>query len=138
MINKVILVGRLGKDPEIRHVSQGSTQVANFSVATDESYKDKQGERQHKTEWHNITIWGKMALIAEKYLKKGTLVYIEGKIHTRSYEGKDGQKKYVTEIVAQTFTMLGSKKEQGTGYNDDQDTGYASPSGAVPDDDLPF
>ena len=96
-VNKVILVGRLGKDPEVRY-TQGGKAVANFSIATDESYKDAQGEKQKKTEWHNIVVWGNsVEAFVQKYLHKGDMVYIEGKLQTRSWE-KDGQKKYTTEI----------------------------------------
>ncbi len=96
-VNKVILVGRLGKDPEVRFTS-GGTAVANFSIATDESYKDKQGEKQKKTEWHNIVVWGNsVEAFVQKYLHKGDMVYVEGKLQTRSWE-KDGVTKYTTEV----------------------------------------
>lgn len=97
-VNKVILVGRLGKDPVV-NFTQGGKAVANFSIATDESYKDAQGEKQKKTEWHNIVVWGNsVEAFVQKYLHKGDMVYIEGKLQTRSWEDKDGQKKYTTEI----------------------------------------
>jgi single-strand DNA-binding protein len=97
-VNKVILVGRLGKDPEVRYTGGGKA-VANFSIATDESYKDASGEKQKKTEWHNIVVWGPAAEnFVQPYLHKGDMVYIEGKLQTRSWEDKDGQKRYTTEI----------------------------------------
>jgi single-strand DNA-binding protein len=105
-VNKVILVARLGKDPEVRHTEGGHT-VANFSVATSESYKDKSGQKVEQTEWHNIVLWGKLAEVAEKYLNKGDQVYIEGKLRTRSWE-KDGITRYVTEVIGNNLTMLGS------------------------------
>ena len=109
-VNKVILVGNLGKDPEIRHIDNGVA-VANFSLATTESYTNKQGERVNQTEWHNVVLWRGLADIAEKYLKKGNSVYIEGKIVTRKWEDKDSNTRYSTDIVADKMTMLGSKQE---------------------------
>jgi single-strand DNA-binding protein len=108
-VNKAILVGRLGRDPETRYTSGGQA-VANFTLATDESYKDRTGERQKRTEWHRVVLWGKLAEIAQQYLKKGTLVYIEGRIQTRQWEdNRDGQKKSTTEIVANVMRMLGGR-----------------------------
>ena len=107
-VNKVILVGRLGRDPETRFTSGGQA-VANFSVATDESYKDKSGERQKRTEWHKIVVWGKQAEIAQQYLKKGSLVFIEGRIQSREWQDKEGQKRTSFEIVATNFRMLGGR-----------------------------
>jgi len=110
-VNKVILVGRLGRDPETRYTSGGQA-VANFTLATDESYKDRSGERQKRTEWHRIVLWGKLAEIAQQYLKKGMLVYIEGRIQTRQWEDKrDGQKRQTTEIVGNVMRMLTSRAE---------------------------
>ena len=109
-VNKVILIGRLGKDPEIRYTND-STPVANFSIATSEYYKDKNGERQESTEWHNIVAWRQLADISEKFLRKGKLVFIEGKLRTRSWEDKDGNKKYATEVVADNITMLGKRED---------------------------
>ena len=103
-VNKVIIVGNLGKDPEVKAVGQNT--VANFSLATSESYTDKSGQKQEKTEWHKIVAWGKLAELAGQYLKKGRQVYVEGKLQTREYE-KDGQKRYSTEIVASSVTFLG-------------------------------
>jgi single-strand DNA-binding protein len=107
-VNKVILVGRLGRDPETRYTSGGQA-VANFSVATDESYKDRNGERQKRTEWHKIVVWGKQAEIAQQYLKKGSLVFIEGRIQSREWQDKEGQKRTSFEIVANSFRMLGGR-----------------------------
>jgi single-strand DNA-binding protein len=108
-VNKAILVGRLGRDPETRYTSGGQA-VANFTLATDETFKDRSGERQKRTEWHRIVLWGKLAEITQQYLKKGMLVYIEGRIQTRQWEDKrDGQKKSTTEIVANVMRMLTSR-----------------------------
>jgi single-strand DNA-binding protein len=115
MINKVILVGRLGKDPEIRSTPQGST-VAKFTVATDEKFTDREGNKQERTEWHNIAAWGKLGEICGQYLKKGKLVYIEGSIRTDSWDDKEsGQKKYRTEIIANTMKMLDRRGDEGGG-----------------------
>jgi single-strand DNA-binding protein len=109
-VNRVILVGRLGRDPETRFTGAGQA-VANFSVATDETYKDRSGERQKRTEWHKIVVWGKQAEIAQQYLKKGSLVYIEGRIQSREWQDKEGQKRTSFEIVANNFRMLGGRSE---------------------------
>ena len=107
-VNKVILVGNLGKDPEVRYLDSGVA-VANFSLATTENYKNKEGERVSQTEWHNIVLWRGLAEVAEKYLKKGSSVYIEGKIKTRKWEDKEGINRYNTEILADNMTMLGGR-----------------------------
>ena len=107
-VNKVILVGRLGRDPETRYTGAGQA-VANFSLATDETYKDRNGERQKRTEWHKIVVWGKQAEIAQQYLKKGSLVFIEGRIQSREWTDKEGQKRTSFEIVANNFRMLGGR-----------------------------
>ncbi len=109
-VNKVILVGRLGRDPETRYTGGGQA-VANFSVATDETYKDRNGERQKRTEWHKIVVWGKQAEIAQQYLKKGSLIFIEGRIQSREWQDKEGQKRSSFEIVATNFRMLGGRAE---------------------------
>jgi single-strand DNA-binding protein len=109
-VNKAILVGRLGRDPETRFTGGGQA-VANFSVATDETYKDKNGERQKRTEWHKIVVWGKQAEIAQQYLKKGSLVFIEGRIQSREWQDKEGQKRTSFEIVATNFRMLGGRAD---------------------------
>jgi single-strand DNA-binding protein len=111
-VNKVILVGRLGRDPETRFTGGGQA-VANFSVATDETYKDKNGERQKRTEWHKIVVWGKQAEIAQQYLKKGSLIFIEGRIQSREWQDKEGQKRTSFEIVATNFRMLGGRGDGG-------------------------
>ena len=131
-VNKVILVGNLGKDPEVKHLDNGVA-VANFSLATTENYKNKEGEKVSQTEWHNIVLWRGLAEVAEKYLKKGASVYIEGKIKTRKWEDKDGNTRYNTEILADNMTMLGGKKDsQENPINPSQET--ASDTA----DDLPF
>ena len=132
-LNKVILVGNLGKDPEVRHL-EGGTAVASFSLATTESYKDKSGQRIDQTEWHNIVVWRGMAEAAEKFLKKGMTVYVEGKLRTRSWDDKDGHKRYITEIVGDTFTIL-SKKENTPPPPINDGGGQTS---AKTGDDLPF
>jgi single-strand DNA-binding protein len=113
-INKVILVGNLGKDPEVRYL-EGGTAVANFPIATSETYKDRNsGEKKTNTEWHNIVLWRGLAEIAEKYLKKGAQVYIEGKLKTRQWQDKDGNNRYTTEIVGDNLQMLGRKDDNST------------------------
>ena len=128
-VNKVILVGNLGKDPEVRYLDNGVA-VANFSLATTENYKNKEGERVSQTEWHNIVIWRGLAEVAEKWLKKGSSVYVEGKIRTRKWEDKEGNTRYSTEILGDNMTMLGGKPTS------------ESPAESVPDsgkkEDLPF
>jgi single-strand DNA-binding protein len=109
-VNKVILVGRLGRDPETRFTGSGQA-VANFSLATDESYKDKNGGRQKHTEWHKIVVWGKQAEIAQQYLKKGSQIYLEGRIRAREWTDKEGQKRISYEIVANNFTFLGGRAD---------------------------
>lgn len=135
-VNKVILVGRLGRDPETRYTSGGQA-VANFTMATDESFKDRSGERQKRTEWHRIVVWGKLAEITQQYLKKGMLVYIEGRIQTRQWEDKrDGQKRTTTEIVANTMKMLTPRGEgaaAGASAGTSASSGGAFGRGADPD-----
>lgn len=144
-INKVILVGHLGKDPEVRHLD-GNVSVASFPLATSETY-NKDGKRVEQTEWHNIVMWRGLAEVAAKYLQKGKLVYIEGKLRTRSFEDKEGHKKYTTEVVAENFTMLGRKSDfennnnHGNGGN--SGNGYKAENTEdmslnPVDDDLPF
>lgn len=110
-INKVIVVGRLGQDPEVRY-TQGGQAVCNFSVATSESWNDKEGQRQEKTEWHRIVVWGKIAEICSQYLGKGRQVYVEGRLQTRQWDDKDGNKRYTTEIVANTVQFLDKANDQ--------------------------
>ena len=149
-VNKVILVGNLGKDPEVRHLDNGRA-VANFSLATSETYKNRQGERVTTTEWHNIVLWTPLAEVAEKYLKKGSQVYIEGKITTRSWDDQEGNKRYTTEVVGREMKMLGTR-ESNTAYSGtspassetttaSSGTGTQSPPPPIPEDDtddLPF
>jgi single-strand DNA-binding protein len=146
MVNKVFLIGRLGKDPVVKHFDNGGA-IAEFTVATDDSYKDKQGNKVEQTDWHNVKIpTPKLAEVAEKYLKKGSLVHIEGKIKTRSYDDKDGNKRYVTEVVCEGFKMLDSKKDSaGGGGGNYSSSSNNSPSNqetpattSAADDDLPF
>jgi single-strand DNA-binding protein len=114
-VNKVMLVGRLGRDPETRYTGGGQA-VCNFSLATDETYKDRSGERQKRTEWHKIVVWGKQAEIAQQYLKKGSLVFVEGRIQSRQWDDKkDGTKRTSFEIVANSFRMLGSRSDSAGG-----------------------
>jgi single-strand DNA-binding protein len=114
-VNKVILVGNLGKDPEIKHTQQGKP-VATFSLATNERYKDKDGQWQDRTEWHNIVLWERLAEVAGEYLKKGGKVYIEGRIRTESWDDKQtGQKKYITKIIGSDLVLLGGRGEGGGG-----------------------
>ena len=151
-VNKVILVGNLGKDPELRYTPSGAA-VATFSLATTERYKDRNGEQQEKTEWHNIVVWRQLAEICGKYLHKGKQIYIEGRIQTRSYDDRDGNKRYITEIVADQMQMLGRQGEDGGGYSRGSE-GRRSGGGGTsnnlpspddfaeppfnPDDDIPF
>src|SRR3974390_1872278 len=109
-VNKVILVGRLGRDPETRYTGSGQA-VCNFSMATDETFKDRSGERQKRTEWHKIVVWGKQAEIAQQYLKKGSQIYLEGRIQSREWMDKENQKRTSFEIVATNFRMLGSRAD---------------------------
>lgn len=114
MINKVILIGFLGKDPEVRRLENGAV-VAKFSIATSESYKDKAGEWQTQTEWHDVVVWRNLAERAERDLKKGKLVYVEGKLTHRKYQDKDGVDRYITEVAGNTFRLL-EKREGGSDY----------------------
>ena len=131
-INKVILIGNLGKDPELRY-TPNSQAVATFSLATTEKWKDKEGKFQEKTEWHNIVAWGKQAEICKEYLKKGSPVYVEGRIQHRSYDDKEGNKKYITEIVARSVQMLGRKGEAK-----EEPVSQDLESSAAEEEDLPF
>jgi single-strand DNA-binding protein len=138
-VNKVILIGNLGKEPEIRRLDTGRA-VANFSLATSETYKNKNGEKVTSTEWHNIVLWTPLAEIAEKYLHKGNQVYIEGKITTRSYDDKDGNKKYITEIVGREMTLLTNRGADAPMEERTQDyvNEKISTGGTEETDDLPF
>lgn len=114
-VNKVILIGNLGKDPEVRYL-EGGIAVANFPIATTETFRDKNGNKNEQTEWHQIVLWRRLAEVAEKYLRKGQMVYLEGKIRSRSWEDKDGNKRYTTEIFGDVLTILSRREDQqGTG-----------------------
>jgi len=143
MVNKVILVGNLGRDPELRATPSGQ-QVASFSLATNRKWKDRDGNRQEKTEWHNIKCWGRQAEVAGQYLTKGRQIYVEGRLETSSWEDRQsGEKKYRTEIICENFQMLGQRGDSAGG-------GFQAPEGPAPDgpapgppaetedDDIPF
>ncbi|PSR06041.1 MAG: single-stranded DNA-binding protein [Bacteroidetes bacterium SW_10_40_5] len=148
-VNKAILAGHLGKDPEIRYTS-ANVPVANFSIATNQVYRDKNGENQDTTEWHNIVAWNKLAEVAEKVLKKGRLVYVEGRLQTRQWEDKEGNTRYTTEVRADNMTLLGGgKKDDDQGQPAYQEGRQAASSQGEQasgppeeesqgDDDLPF
>ena len=136
-INKVILIGNLGKDPEIFTFENG-VKKASFSLATTESYKNKEGNRVDQTEWHSIVLWRGLAEIAEKYLNKGNQIYIEGKIKTRAWDDKDGNKRYTTEIFGENMTMLGGRREQNNSGTENQVQESPSEDLPGPEDDLPF
>lgn len=144
-LNKVFLMGRLGKDPESKTLQDG-TAICSFSVATSESFKDKSGQKQEKTEWHFCKTFGRLAEICNQYLKKGRQVLVEGKIQTRSWDDKDGVKKYATEILASNVTFIGGEKEQGQAAPKD-DFSYAPKAAKAKEsqqdlkytaDDIPF
>jgi single-strand DNA-binding protein len=144
-VNKVILVGNVGRDPETRRLPSGDA-VTNISIATTDRYRDKQsGEMRESTEWHRVAFFGKVAEIAEKYLRKGSQVYVEGRLRTRKWTDQSGQEKYSTEIVAETMQMLGSRSSSAGGS--DMGGGHAPASSQAPasapnisdiDDDIPF
>ena len=141
-VNKAILVGNLGKDPELRYTPSG-TAVCTFSLATTDRFKNKQGEQQERTEWHNIVVWAGLAEICGKYLTKGKQIYIEGRIQNRSYDDRDGNKRYITEIVANEMQMLGRAGDQGSGGGRPEAPAAEPSQGSQeppfnPDDDIPF
>ena len=147
-VNKVILVGNLGRDPEVRHMPNGEA-VCNFSIATTDSWKDKSGNKQEKTEWHNIVMYRKLAEIAGEYLKKGRPVYVEGRLQTRKWQTKEGQDRYTTEIIADQMQMLGGRDAaplnvpDGEGIDQGSNTSQliqvAVPVNSIPpDEDIPF
>ncbi len=142
-VNKVILVGNVGKDPEVRY-SQSGTPVANFSLATNERFKDRSGEWQDRTEWHNIVAWQRLAEIVGEYVAKGSKVYIEGKLQTTSWEDRQsGERKYRTEIVARDLLLLGPREHaggdrQGPTRNENEDQPSDAGSGEIVDQDIPF
>ncbi len=153
-VNKAILVGNLGKDPELRYTPSG-TAVCTFSLATTDRFKNKQGEQQDRTEWHNIVVWAGLAEICGKYLTKGKQIYIEGRIQNRSYDDRDGNKRYISEVVATEMQMLGRAGDQGGGGRSPSESGGSAGGGGSanqghessggreeppfnPDDDIPF
>lgn len=143
-VNKVILIGNLGADPEVRHLQNGAS-VANFRLATSETYRDRQtGERREQTEWHNVVAWRGLAEITEKYLRKGSKVYVEGKLRTRQWQDKDGNTRYTTEIQADEMTMLDrasggeAPAQRAAAPVDAAGTTRNEPSSAQEEDDLPF
>jgi len=147
-INKVILVGNLGRDPEVRYTQNGNA-VANINLATNEVWKDKSGQRQERTEWHRVVFWGRLAEIAAEYLRKGSQIYVEGRIQTRKWQGKDGQDRWTTEIVGNEMQMLGSRgggQSPPPDYDGGQSEGTAAESSSPKkaaagedfDDDIPF
>ena len=151
-VNKVILIGNLGRDPETRFMPSGDA-ICNISIATTDTWKDKNGEKQEKTEWHRVAFFGKLAEIAGEYLKKGSQVYVEGRLQTRKWQDKDGQDKYTTEIVANAMQMLGSRQGMGGGdrggESQEREQGAPRPAGKPAtaksggkfddfEDDIPF
>ena len=140
-INKAIVVGNLGRDPEVRYSANGNA-IANVTIATTDSWKDRQsGERQEKTEWHRVVFFGRLAEIAGEYLKKGSQVYVEGRLQTRKWEDRDGNERYTTEIVAADMQMLGGRgggDTQGGSAPDFGETSSGSSSSGDFDDDIPF
>ncbi len=140
-VNKAILIGNLGRDPELTYTPNGAA-CAKFSIATTEKYRDKNEEWQERTVWHNIVAWGRTAEIAKEYLSKGSPVYIEGRIDNRSYDDKDGNRRYISEVVVQRLQLLGGRRSDSSGGTTDFD--QSAPQGDFPsdsgsqDDDLPF
>ncbi len=143
-INKVILIGNLGRDPEVRYLPNGDA-VTNISVATTDTWKDKEGKKQEKTEWHRVTFYRRLAEIAGEYLKKGSQIYVEGRLETRKWQDKEGQDRYTTEIIASEMKMLGSRS--GGGEPADRESGSGQNTSATPskpnklddfEDDIPF
>lgn len=146
-VNKVILVGNVGKDPDVRYLDNGVA-VASFPLATSETYKDKTGEKHSSTEWHNIVLWRGLAEITEKYVKKGKQIYLEGKIRSRSWEDKEGNKRYITEVIGDNMQFLGKRedspsekqeeKKTETTDSKDSDTDDKKEGDKKEEDDLPF
>lgn len=137
-VNKIVLVGHLGADPESRFTPSGVA-VSTFNMATNESWKNKEGEYEDRTEWHRIVLYGKAAETASEYMKKGQLAYVEGRIRTRSWEDKDGMTRYTTEVLGDRFTMLGRKSEnKSTAAPAEAGAGASASGGGGDDDDLPF
>lgn len=140
-VNRVFLVGRLGRDPESRYTPAGQP-VCNFTLATDETYRDRNGERQKRTEWHRIVVWGKQAETAQKYLRKGSLIFVEGRIQSRQWEDQQGQKRTSYEIVANNFRMLGGRGEAGVAAPGAAEEEVVAPApdefSQASDEDIPF
>ncbi len=140
-VNKVILIGNLGKDPEVRYTGSGVA-VATFTVATNESWRDAEGNTQERTEWHNIVVWRKLAEVCGEYLKKGSKLYLEGRLQYRTYDDKNGVKRYVTEIVMDQMVMLDGRNRDTAGGASGADPGPSAPpptpGPSSKDDDLPF
>ncbi len=139
-VNKVILIGNLGKDPEVKYL-ENNVAVARFPLATNEVWKDKSGAKKEHTEWHNIVLWRGLAELSEKYLHKGDRIYVEGRLRTRSWDDKDGNKRYTTDVIADNMTMLTVKRENEQDSQSDSETPASEPSATStddPSDDLPF
>ena len=139
-VNRVILIGNLGRDPELRY-TQGGSAVANFTLATNERWRDKDGNNQERTEWHRIVVWGRSAENCAQYLQKGRSAYVEGRLQTREWEDKDGNKRNTTEVNALTVQFLGGRGDsggKGGGGSGGDDPGYSGPGEAPPGDDIPF
>jgi len=136
-VNKVILVGNVGKDPEVRHLDNGVA-VASFTLATSETYRNKENQKVTNTEWHNIVVWRGLAGVVEEYVRKGSSLYVEGKIRTRSWEDKNGVKKYTTEIIAENLQMLGTKQEAKQSEVKPQNSETGGKDLSSEEDDLPF
>ena len=137
MINRITLIGNTGKDPEVRTLQSGK-RVASFSLATSETHKGQDGAKIVETQWHNVKLWGNLAEVAERYIKKGQLLYIEGKVVYSSYDDKDGNKRYITEIIGYNVQMLGKKTEANEPADGKQDAPISDTKDLESDDDLPF
>ncbi|RHR77193.1 single-stranded DNA-binding protein [Odoribacter sp. AF15-53] len=137
MVNKVILIGNVGADPDVKYL-EGGVAVARFSLATSEVYNNKNGERVTQTEWHNIVLWRNLAQIAEKYVKKGMMLYVEGRLRTRSWDDQNGVKRYTTEIYGDNFQMLSRKQDNGEKPQDTSMPQAPDLGGSDDSDDLPF
>ena len=136
-VNKVILVGRLGKDPEVRYSNNGNA-ITNFNLATSRVYKNKQGEKVDETEWHRCVSFGRTAEVCGEYLHKGSLIYVEGRLQTRDWEDKDGNKRWTTEIIIDNMRMLGSKNDTGGSSGESSGNPFDKGPSDIPDDDVPF
>lgn len=137
-VNKVLLIGNLGRDPEVRYTTGGSA-VANFTMATTDRWNDAgTGEKKERTEWHRVVVWGKQAEIAGEYLRKGRQVYVEGSLQTREWTDRDGNKRYTTEVKAMRFQMLGRRDEAPTAAASQEAPAVAEPEAGYSEDDIPF